>query len=119
MPTYIVSKTKCITTSGSSGGGGGSTCKDTVKFFGSLAAKLLDMAETIEKRIDKIKNEIYNPSKGFLLAQIDAPRMVIGVRYEYVEYIKRFGPPDNGIFDEAKLTALRQELGIDSNAHTI
>jgi hypothetical protein len=112
MPVYIVSPTNTIVNTGS-------TCKDTVKFFGTLATKLLDMAEAIQTKIENIKKQVCAPSRGFLLAEIEAPRMILGVRLEYLEYIKRFGPPDNGIFNEERLDALRKELGIDQNAGTI
>lgn len=112
MPVYIVSPTNTLVNTGS-------TCKDTVRFFGTLATKLLDMAESIQQKMESLKHQVCAPSRGFLLAEIEAPRMILGVKYEYIEYIKRFGPPDNGIFDEERLKALREELGIDLNANTI
>jgi hypothetical protein len=106
MPIYLVTPTASKT---------GSTCKDTVLFFSKLATKLLEMAESINTKMEDLKNKVVYIPKGVLLAEIETPQMVIGVRYEYVEYIKRFGPPENGIFDEGRLEALRIELGIDNS----
>jgi hypothetical protein len=92
-----------------------SPCRDTVKFFGTLATKLLKMAESIQDRIEKIKQNCGpQPSRGFLIAEIETPNMIVGVKYEYVEYIRRHGPPEKGIFDEEKLEVIRRELGINT-----
>ena len=112
MPTYLNSNslTKLI-----SGGGLCSDGKpDSTRFLNTLATKLLDMAKAIDARIEKIKQEYSNNTaqSGFYLAEITAPSMEVGVKYEYIEYITRYGPPSDGIFDEAKLKLLRQELGI-------
>ena len=113
MPQYIISKNcipLCKTERKTD-----SSCKDTVRFFGTLATKLMEMAETIHERIEQLKDKLcVKPSKGFLFAEIEAPKMVLGVKYEYIEYIRRFGPPVNGLFDEEKLESLRIELGINN-----
>ena len=120
MPYYI-SKLSSYVRNGSGGGGGNggccgdSYCKDSSRFFSSLATKLLEMTTAITKRIDDIKKNCGNShgaGKGFLLASIDAPQMTLGVKYEYIEYIKRYGPPTDGKFDETKLQLLREELGM-------
>lgn len=117
MPAYI---TKSV---GGYGAGGGISCQDSScnsKFFSSLANKLLEMATAINKRIDDIKKNCSKTTeRGFLLASIETPVMQLGVKYEYLEYIKRFGPPVDGKFDEAKLEQLRIEFGIDKSATTI
>jgi hypothetical protein len=88
-------------------------CRDTNVFFSKLASKILIMSETINERINIIKSQVCTTShSGVLLASIEAPVMAIGVKYEYIEYIKIYGPPDKGIFDEAKLTKIRNNLGI-------
>jgi hypothetical protein len=67
-----------------------------------------------------LANKVCEPaSKGFILASIDTPQMVLGVSYEFVEYIKRHGPPVNGKFDQAKLADIRAELGITQTSNTI
>jgi hypothetical protein len=93
--------------------------RDSSKFFSDLAAKLLEMTTAINKRIEDIKKNCGGKAQsGFLLASVEAPVMNLGVKYEYIEYIKRFGPPIEGKFDEKKLEQLRIELGIDTNSAT-
>jgi hypothetical protein len=83
-------------------------------FFNNLATKLLDMSKAIEKKMEDLSKQVCTPSRGFTLVQIDTPVMKLGVKYEYVEYIKRYGPPCDGIFDRIKLEQLRVELGIET-----
>ena len=114
MPTYLI-LSDCPQTKSNS-----SVCKDTTKFFGTLATKLLNMAESIHDRIERLKVELCpKPTKGFLLAEIDAPKMVLGIKYEFVEYVKRHGPPKDGKFDEQKLEIIRAELGISADSGVI
>lgn len=96
---------------------GGCCCDNSIDrnsavFFNKLALKLMDMTQSIEKRIDEISKRCVGPQKGFLLVSIETPAMNLGVKYEYVEYVKRYGPPPKGKFDEALLEAIRIELGI-------
>jgi len=90
--------------------------RNSAVFFNSLATKLLDMSRAIEKKMEDLRKRVCEPQngRGFLFASIEAPSMVVGVRQEYVEYIKRYGPPVKGKFDEGLLNILRQELGISS-----
>jgi len=113
MPSYIqTGKLK------SSGSGSGDCCCDSIDgnaaiFFNNLAQKLLDMSKSIEKRIEDLSNKVCLPeSKGFLIASIETPSMMLGVKYEFVEYIKRHGPPHKGKFDPILLDKIREELGI-------
>ena len=114
MPSYIQISRQNV---GSSSGG--NCCCDSIDgnsaiFFNNLAQKLLDMSKAIEKRIDDLSNKVCQPeSKGFLIASIDTPSMMLGVKYEYIEYIRRYGPPDKGKFDSVLLEKLRIELGIN------
>ena len=119
MPSYIV-------VAGRGGYDGNPCCKDnsvdrnSAIFFNTLANKLLEMSKTIDARMTELANKVCEPvSKGFLFASIDTPQMVLGVKYEYVEYIKRHGPPINGKFDPEKLEAIRIELGISQTTDTI
>jgi hypothetical protein len=115
MPQYI-SRRCCEIKPSCNNSTSDNSCKNTVEFFGKLATKLLEMSEAIEKRIEKIKSEMcYKPQRGVILAEIEAPKPVFGVKYEYVEYIRRHGPPTNGKFDETKLQTIREELGINTN----
>ena len=91
------------------------SCRDT-SFFSKLASKILCMSETINERINIIKSQVCTTSSsGVLLASIEAPVMAIGIKYEYMEYIRQYGPPCEGKFDEVKLTKIRKELGITNN----
>ena len=110
MPHYLLS--------GNNNNCGSETsyCRDTSSFFSKLATKLMDMATTINKRIEKIQSEVKCSSGGgVLLASIDAPVMMLAIKQEYMEYIRRYGPPDGGKFDEEKLKILRTELGITTD----
>jgi hypothetical protein len=122
MPSYI---TKLVNTVNPIKGGyqtqGGcsSFSRDSSNFFSDLATKLLEMTTAVNKRIEDIKKNCGGSKQsGFFLASIEAPVMNLGVKYEYIEYIKRFGPPTDGKFEEEKLKQLRIELGIDTNSTT-
>jgi hypothetical protein len=115
MPTYIVSNTFNNVLGGTGDGGCANAvvCRDTTKFFDKLATKLKEMAESVNKRIEDIrKNAVCYTGGGVLFASIDVPTMNLEVKYEYIEYIKRYGPPLDGIFDESKLALLRNELAL-------
>jgi hypothetical protein len=95
-------------------------CKDNIRFFSILALKLKDMAIAINDRMEEIKNKVCETvSGGIYFASVDVPSMTIGVKYEYIEYITRYGPPEDGIFDATKLSIIRNELGITESNYTI
>lgn len=109
MPVYLVSN-NC---NNNNCNNEKSFCRDTSSFFSKLATKLMDMAVTINKRIEKIKSEVKSSSGGgVLLASIETPVMMLGIKVEYMEYIRRYGPPEGGKFDEGKLEIIKNELGI-------
>lgn len=96
--------------------------RNSAIFFSKLATKLIDMTQAFQAEIDRIKatcNPTASKPKGILLAAVDTPVMTIGVKYEYIEYIKRYGPPPKGKFDETILQELRIELGIAETVTTI
>lgn len=85
--------------------------RNSAIFFNNLASKLLEMTQSFEKRIEDIKKNCGGQSaKGFLFASIDTPRMNITVGYEYIIYVQRHGPPENGKFDLCKLDIIRNEM---------
>jgi hypothetical protein len=95
-------------------------CKDTTRFFSNLADKLKKMAIAINDRIDDLKNQSCQTIPGAIVfATVEMPKMTVGIKYEYVEYIKRYGPPDDGKFDPIKLDLLRKELNISTDTYTI
>ncbi len=119
MPSYIV-------VAGRGGYDGDPCCRDnsvdrnSAIFFNTLANKLLDMSKAIDARIAEISKKVCQPTtKGFIFASIEAPSMVLGVKYEFVEYIKRYGPPPKGKFDPEKLNLIRNELGIGQTSNII
>jgi hypothetical protein len=87
--------------------------RDTALFLDILADNLLSMSRAIDVRINELTNKACNTTaNGFVLASIETPSMLLGIKYEYVEYIKRFGPPIKGKFDENLLESLRKELNM-------
>ena len=106
-------------------GAGGGHCKSSqqccsasdyessVNFFSKLSDKLSAMVTTVQTQFNEYKTEIdkFTTPKG-IVSKVETPAMVLGVGQEYIIYIQRFGPPPVGIFDPAKLQAIRVELGI-------
>ena len=85
-----------------------------MNFLDTLTNKLLAMTESLQKQFDECVRPAQSGGgeRGVYLAKIDTPKMVLGVKYEYILYIQRYGPPENGIFDETIIGKLRAELGI-------
>lgn len=121
MPNYLRFRGGGI----SVGGGGGSgcvqlncssgqiKCMSSVNFLETLSEKLLAMTESLQAQFAEMTRPVSNTKEnGVYIAKIDTPSMVLGIKYEYVLYIQRYGPPDNGIFDETILANLRAELGM-------
>jgi hypothetical protein len=48
-------------------------------------------------------------AKGAILAEIKVQGRVVA-KYEYVVYIQRYGPPNNGKFDPVYLERIRDEI---------
>lgn len=94
------------------GGSANIKCLSAINFLDTLTGKLLDMTVALQKQFNECKATTATQEAGFILASIDAPAMSIGIKYEYIVYIQRYGPPNDGIFDEAILAQLRTELGI-------
>lgn len=120
MASYL----KGLKANGASGDGcccsDNSIDRNSAIFFNNLALKLLDMSKVIEARMDELSKKVCAPqTKGVFFASIDTPVMSLGVKYEYVEYIKRYGPPQRGQFDETLLAQIRVELGITETTTTI
>ena len=94
-------------------------CSSAV-FFDNLATKLMDMSISIQKQMEELRNkQCQEKQAGFLFASITAPKMILGVAYEYVEYITRYGPPPRGQFDPVRLEQIRIELGISTSTMAV
>jgi hypothetical protein len=89
--------------------------RNSALFFNNMATKLLEMSIAIEARFDDIRKRCgaaVSSGPTFFFASIETPTMVVSVPIEYTEYIKRFGPPHKGRFDEDKLKFVCFSLGI-------
>lgn len=91
-------------------GGSNCCCPSTSNFLDTLAKKLYDMTVSLKKQFDEMKCwGGPNQQTGIVLASIEASANV-QVKFEYVHYILRYGPPVNGIFDPELLAIIRTEL---------
>ena len=116
MPNYIIKQstnqrnTSCNT----------SYCKDSAIFFNDLATKLLEMASAVDTRIEEIQKNCHKAGsgKGVYFVSVDVEPPPIGIKYEYIHYIKVYGPPSDGEFDEAILQKIRIEFGLNTNSLT-
>ena len=86
-------------------------CPSSTLFLESLTNKLIAMTTSLKQQFIDLKNN-QKESTG-----PRAPRLVeiqvktnISVKYEYIIYLKRYGPPVNGIFDPVYLSLIRAEL---------
>lgn len=83
----------------------------SVEFFSTLSEKLVLMTESLQVQFDVLRKEaLARTAAGPIMGSVVAPKMTLGVRGEYVEYINRYGPPADGKFDEALLAAIRAKL---------
>ena len=65
---------------------------------------LLQLLQGLESRIDKLEK-----SKGGSYKTVKTKSQT-KIRAEYVEYMKLYGPPLDGVWDEEILARLRQQL---------
>jgi hypothetical protein len=122
MPAYL--RFRGVMSGGASAGGcvkincssSGIKCMSSVNFLEKLSNKLMDMTKSLQEQFAELVRPPPSTGSdgGVYIAKIDTPVMVIGVKYEYVLYIQRYGPPENGLFDETILAELRAELGISA-----
>ncbi len=86
----------------------------TIIFYNDLANKLEILTTSLKNTFtDLRKNCGKGSGTGILFAEVIIPSQVVGIKYEYIEYIKRYGPPSDGKFDEAILTQIRAELNLN------
>jgi hypothetical protein len=89
--------------------------RNSALFFNNMANKLLEMSLAIEGRFEDIRKRCGGalpPGPTFFFASIETPVMTVSVPAEYIEYIKRYGPPHRGCFDEEKLRFICYSMGI-------
>jgi hypothetical protein len=86
-----------------------------IDFIDQLASKLHDAMIVQRDLIDRLQDEANaRVGQGAILASITVPPQTLGIKYEYIEYINRYGPPSNGEFDNNLLNAIRIELGLST-----
>jgi hypothetical protein len=84
----------------------------SMDFLDTLSKKLKELTDALKVQFDDLKKRVTVKAQGPVLASVVAKTIPIGVKQEYVLYIKEYGPPVNGKFDENLLQGLRQRLGI-------
>ena len=114
MPKIITAADiAAMAASGSTSSGNCCTGESSVVFFAKMPDKLLDMVKSLQEQFEDLKKcQNATVAQGAMLAEIETPEMVLGVGQEYLEYIKRHGPPENGIFEKHLLAMIRAQLGI-------
>ena len=99
-----------LTSTGSSTDAGNCCCPSSTKFLETLTNKLVDMTNSLKTQFSElVKPPVNTGGRGIFLATVDASQ-VVQVRYEYLYYIRRYGPPVNGIFDPVYLDLIRAEI---------
>ena len=113
MPKIITAADIAAMAASGSTSGNCCTGESSVVFFAKMSDKLLDMVKSLQEQFEELKKcQNATIAKGAMLAEIETPQMVLGVGQEYLEYIKRHGPPHEGIFEKHLLNMIRAQLGI-------
>jgi hypothetical protein len=85
-------------------------CPSTTTFLSTLVDKLHTMASRLKDQFDALEAKTQRtPQKGIIFAEIDTT-VGVSIKYEYVIYIEKYGPPIDGIFDEALIAQIRAEM---------
>lgn len=86
-------------------------CPSTTTFLSTLVDKLYTMAQTLKSQFENYENLAKKqPARGAIFAEIEVADVNLQIKYEYVIYIERHGPPIDGIFDETLLAQIRAEM---------
>ncbi len=115
MPRHITTRAYNMYSASSSLIAANNTPQSSLEFFNTLSDKLVDMVTSLKKQFEECNKGGGEKAQGAFLAHVDAPKMNIGVKWEYLEYIKRYGPPECGKFCDEKLDRIRIEFGIDGS----
>ena len=76
-------------------------------FVSFLVTALQPIISTI---IPIVKKE--TDSQAVYIAKANVAPPLVRPKMEYFIYIKRFGPPETGVFDEQALNLIREEIGL-------
>ena len=99
-----------LTPSSANADAGNCCCPSSTKFLETLTDKLIEMTNSLKTQFaELVKPPAPGGSRGFFLATIPLTAKVT-TKYEYVFYIRRYGPPTNGIFDPIYLDLIRAEI---------
>jgi hypothetical protein len=89
---------------------GNCCCPSSTKFLETLTDKLIEMTKSLKEQFaELVRPPSSTTSRGIRLAEVDVTQFV-QTRYEYIFYIRRYGPPTNGIFDPVYLDLIRAEI---------
>jgi hypothetical protein len=115
MPTYFegslvgLTNPYSLTPSSANADAGNCCCPSSTKFLETLTNKLVDMTKSLQTQFSELVKPPSSTFRGIRLAEVDATQ-VVQIRYEYLFYIRRYGPPTNGIFDPVYLDLIRAEI---------
>ena len=83
----------------------------SVQFFSTLSEQLVTMTEALKLQFENLRLEaLARCADGPIMADVTAPKLNLGIKFEYIQYINKYGPPPNGQFDPVILEQVRQEL---------
>jgi hypothetical protein len=72
-----------------------------------MSSRLKEQFDSLEEKANRV------PQKGIIFAEIDTS-VNVAIKYEYILYLDLYGPPIDGIFDEALLAKIRAEMAATS-----
>lgn len=88
-------------------------CPSTTKFFETLVNKLEEMTLALKAKFTQLESKPQESQKKvFVIAEAPLTAPLVSIHMEYLTYVKKYGPPQDGIFDETLLAGLRKELGL-------
>lgn len=112
MPTYYISKSCYPSAGGCIDKGSTNYCPSSTLFLGTLADKLMDMVTSLKQQFDDLEancNKGTHKAAGAILAEISVQGH-IDTKWEYIYYIRIYGPPIDGVFDPVYLDKIRQDI---------
>ena len=98
-----------LSSSSANADAGNCCCPSSTKFLETLTNKLVDMTKSLQIQFAELVRPPSSAFSGIRLAEVDVSQRVLA-RYEYLFYIRRYGPPANGIFDPIYLDLIRAEI---------
>ena len=99
-----------LTPSVSSSDAGNCCCPSSTKFLETLTDKLIEMTNSLKTQFaELVRPPAPGGSRGFFLATVPLSAKV-ETKSEYLFYVRRYGPPTNGIFDPIYLDLIRSEI---------